>query len=63
MAKTDIGKLKFSDTYPLYVQKAERKGRSKAEIDTVITWLTGFDPVGVEDQTARGKRMDSILRG
>ena len=33
----------FGSVYPLYVQKAERKGRTQAEVDEVIEWLTGFD--------------------
>ena len=33
----------FASVYPLYVAKVERKGRTKAELDQVITWLTGFD--------------------
>jgi hypothetical protein len=33
----------FASVYPLYVAKAERKGRTKAEVDEIITWLTGFD--------------------
>ena len=33
----------FSSVYPMYVQKAERKGRTKAEVDEVIRWLTGYD--------------------
>ncbi len=33
----------FASVYPLYVAKAERKGRSKAEVDEIIAWLTGFD--------------------
>lgn len=37
-----IFKMKFSTVYPLYVQKAERKGRTKAEVDQVISWLTGY---------------------
>jgi hypothetical protein len=32
----------FGSVYPLYVQKAARKGRTKAEVDAVITWLTGY---------------------
>jgi len=32
-----------SDVYPLYVQKAERKGRTKDEVDKIICWLTGYD--------------------
>jgi hypothetical protein len=33
----------FAAVYPLYVKKVERKGRTQAEVDQVITWLTGFD--------------------
>lgn len=33
----------FASVYPLYVAKAERKGRSKTEVDQIIEWLTGFD--------------------
>ncbi|MFV0373797.1 DUF2200 domain-containing protein [Microbacterium sp.] len=35
--------MPFASVYPLYVQKAERKGRTQAEVDEIITWLTGFD--------------------
>jgi len=35
--------ISFGSVYPLYVQKAEKKGRTKAEVDEVITWLTGYD--------------------
>jgi len=33
----------FADVYPLYVAKAERKGRTRAEVDTIIRWMTGYD--------------------
>ncbi len=39
--------MSFASVYPLYVQKAEKKGRTKAEVDTVITWLTGYDDAGL----------------
>jgi hypothetical protein len=45
--------IKFSSVYPLYVQKAERKGRTKAEVDSVISWLTGYDQKGLQQQIAR----------
>lgn len=45
-----IFKMKFSSLYPLYVQKAERKNRTKAEVDQIICWLTGYDQAGVEEQ-------------
>lgn len=40
----------FSAVYPLYVQKAERKGRTKEEVDHVICWLTGYDQAGLQNQ-------------
>lgn len=38
----DISKLSFTSVYPLYVQKAERKARTREEVNTVICWLTGY---------------------
>ena len=40
--KPRIFTMSFGSVYPLYVQKAERKGRTKAEVDEIITWLTGY---------------------
>ena len=40
----------FSKVYPMYVQKAERKGRSRAEVDRIICWLTGYDAAGLQRQ-------------
>nr|WP_057979255.1 DUF2200 domain-containing protein [Caloramator mitchellensis] len=42
MARQDIYKMSFSRVYPLLVAKAERKGRTKAEVDEIIRWLTGY---------------------
>lgn len=42
--------MRFSSVYPLYVQKAEKKGRTKAEVDAVIRWLTGYTQTGIETQ-------------
>ena len=41
-SKPRIFTTSFASVYPLYVQKAEKKGRTKAEVDEVITWLTGY---------------------
>ena len=41
---------KFSSVYPLYVQKAERKGRTKEEVDRIICWLTGYSEAGLQQQ-------------
>ena len=42
--------MKVSGVYPMYIQKVERKGRSKAEVDTTICWLTGYDERGLQAQ-------------
>lgn len=42
--------LKFAKVYPLYVKKAQSKGRSQAEVDQVIRWLTGYSPAGLKKQ-------------
>jgi hypothetical protein len=42
MAKHKIYTMSFASVYPHYVNKAERKGRTKAEVDEIITWLTGY---------------------
>lgn len=46
MEKEKVFAMKFSKIYPLLVQKAERKNRSKEEVDEVICWLTGYDREG-----------------
>src|SRR5690606_10122331 len=53
MARMNLHTIKFSIVYPMYVQKVERKGRTKAELDEVIGWLTGYDEPGLDDQLAR----------
>lgn len=42
----------FAAVYPLYVQKAERKGRTQKEVDEVIRWLTGYTAAGLKKQLA-----------
>lgn len=51
--KPKIFTMKFSKVYPLLVQKAEKKGRTKEEVDTVIRWLTGYDKAGLHEQISR----------
>ena len=45
-----VYKMPFSDVYPMLVQKAQRKGRTQDEVDTVICWLTGYDAAGLQTQ-------------
>ena len=47
MSRTNIFKMPFSDIYPLYIQKVERKNHAKADVDTVICWLTGYSEAGL----------------
>lgn len=48
----DASAIAFARVYPLYVQKVERKGRTKAELDQVIRWFTGYDAAGLRKQVA-----------
>ena len=50
MAKHRIYTTSFASAYPLYVAKAEKKGRTKAEVDEVISWLTGYRPKELDTQ-------------
>ena len=47
MSIPKIYAMSFAKVYPLYVAKAERKGRTKAEVDEIIRWLTGYDQSGL----------------
>lgn len=50
MSNTRVFKMPFATVYPLYIQKAEKKGRTKAEVDTVIYWLTGYNEQTLQQQ-------------
>ena len=50
MSKHRIFGMAFAGVYPLYVQKAERKNRTKEEVDQIICWLTGYDQAGLQQQ-------------
>ena len=50
MPKHKIFTTKFAGVYPLYIQKAERKNRTKKEVDQIICWLTGYDQAGLRQQ-------------
>jgi len=47
---TRIFKMAFAEVYPYYLQKVEKKGRSKMEVDTVIQWLTGYSEKELQNQ-------------
>lgn len=50
MATHRIFSSSFAKLYPMYVQKAERKGRSRDDVDRVLCWLTGYTPEGLAAQ-------------
>ena len=50
MPKHDVFAMTFARVYPLYVQKAERKNRTKEEVDQIICWLTGYNQTGLQQQ-------------
>jgi hypothetical protein len=56
-----VFKMAFSKVYPLLVQKAERKGRTQSEVDTVICWLTGYDSSGLQAQLARNTDYETFF--
>lgn len=50
MDNTRVYRMSFASVYPLYIQKAEKKGRTKAEVDAIIFWLTGYDKQALQKQ-------------
>ena len=50
MARMNFSQTSFSYIYPFYVQKAEKKGRTNAEVDEIICWLTGYDTSSLAQQ-------------
>lgn len=50
MKNERVYKMTFSKVYPMYIQKAKKKGRTKEEVDTVTCWLTGYDDSGLRAQ-------------
>ena len=62
MDKQRIFAMPFATVYPLYVQKAEKKGRTKEEVDQVIGWLTGYDAKALAEQVARKTDFETFFR-
>ena len=56
-----IFSMSFASVYPLYVQKAEKKGRKKQEVDEVICWLTGYTPGALAEQIERKKDFETFF--
>ena len=56
-----IPKLIFAKVYPMYVQKAERKNRTRDEVDQVICWLTGYSEAGLTQQIAKENDFETFF--
>ena len=61
MDNSRVYKMRFSGVYPHYVQKAEKKGRTKAEVDEVIRWLTGYSETGLKEQIDKGNDFETFF--
>ncbi|HEX6899403.1 MAG TPA: DUF2200 domain-containing protein [Thermoanaerobaculia bacterium] len=61
MSKNRVFAIKFSSVYPLYVEKAERKNRTKEEVDQVICWLTGYDQAGLQRQIEQKTDLEAFF--
>lgn len=61
MPKHRIYTISFASIYPLYIEKAEKKGRTKAEVDEIIRWLTGYTQKGFEAQLKKKTDLETFL--
>ncbi|WP_407343709.1 DUF2200 domain-containing protein [Pengzhenrongella phosphoraccumulans] len=61
MTQHRIFTTSFASIYPLYVLKAQRKNRSAAEVDQVISWLTGYDAAGLQRTIADGVDLETFF--
>lgn len=61
MAGHTIFRMPFAKVYPLYLQKAQRKGRTKEDVDRVICWLTGYDAEGLRRQVDDGVDFETFF--
>jgi len=61
MPQQRVFAMKFASVYPLYVAKAERKNRTREEVDEVICWLTGYDQAGLRQQVEQGNDFETFF--
>lgn len=61
MARYRIYTTSFASVYPHYVAKAEKKGRTKAEVDEIIAWLTGYGPQALAAELAAGTDFETFF--
>lgn len=61
MEKPRIYKITFAGVYPLYIEKVEKKGRTKQELDEVIYWLTGYSEKGLKNQIEKQSDLETFI--
>ena len=62
-SKPRIYTMSFASVYPLYVAKAEKKGRTKAEVDQIIQWLTGYNQRQLRSHLAKETDFETFISG
>lgn len=62
MPKHRVFAMPFAKVYPMYVKKAESKGRTKKEVDQIISWLTGYDAAGLKKQLNDEVDIESFVK-
>lgn len=61
MTKPRIYSMSFANIYPLYITKAEKKGRPKTEVDEIIRWLTGYSQEELEAQLEKQTDLETFI--
>ncbi len=61
MEKPRIYTTSFASVYPLYILKAEKKGRTKAEVDAIICWLTGYNQQSLQQQIDKNNNFETFF--
>jgi hypothetical protein len=58
-----VYKMSFASVYPHYITKAEKKGRTKAEVDEIIFWLTGYDKKSLKEHLDKKTDFENFFKG
>lgn len=61
MKNLKVYKMSFAGVYPLYIAKAEKKGHTKAEVDEIIRWLTGYRQDELNEQLEKGTDFETFF--
>lgn len=61
MDNSRVFKMSFASVYPHYIHKAEKKGRTKEEVDTIICWLTGFNQKTLQQQIEKKNDFETFF--